>query len=158
MMDTKSLWIFTNQDDPCQGNEREQKQTLVLANDVAENGIEIHLWPLGNIFRTPIFYDRIDVLPKYHAFGIPTVPHDSQTLQKGNHNAFNLGDVLDEVQNNWKKIRKLQSLPFLLPDWKSHPNKPNIMLDLYSLIRLKRKPIPVIVNQKTNRRVVQLFL
>ena len=151
MVDTKSLWIFTNQYDPCQGNDREQKQSLVLANDVAENGIEIHLWPLGNIFRTPIFYDKIDVLPKYHAFGIPTSPHDPQHLQNGYDNAFNLGDVLDEVQNNWKKIRKLQSLPFLFPDWKLRPQKPSIMLDLYPLIRLKRKPIPVIVNQKTNR-------
>ena len=44
--DSKSLWIFTNEDSPCRENEDEKKQVVTVAKDTVENGLKINVWPL----------------------------------------------------------------------------------------------------------------
>jgi hypothetical protein len=58
-------------------------------------------------------------------------------------------DMLNDINVQAGIPRKYQTLPLLLPDWQSHMNDPCIMLDLYALVQIKRKPTEIRVHKDT---------
>ena len=147
--DTKAIWIFTNTDDPCNGNEEEKKQVEIITKDVIANGVEIQVWPLPKAsssmsfdFDRNLFYNRIttedeqvDEMPQY-------------ALEKSKR-FVNLNDFLSQVNQQWKKRRpSMHGISMLLPGCTSDQNA--IALDLYRLVQAQKKPTAVSVHQRTN--------
>jgi hypothetical protein len=134
--DSKSLWIFTNIDNPCD-NEGDAKQVAAIAKDATENGIDIYLLPLPKQrgdFDKSLFYD--DVV--------------SLQAEIESEDGVDVQAVLDAFDRAIRKVRKYTVLPLLFPGWKDREDD-GIMLDLYSKVSLKTKPQSVTVHQELNR-------
>ncbi|EED91329.1 ATP dependent DNA ligase 1 [Thalassiosira pseudonana CCMP1335] len=138
--DSKAVWIFTNQDDPCKGNIREMSQLASMGHEYQENGIDLFLLPLPKNmkFDKDVFYKTII---------------DTMTQSDG---AVDIEVVLDFFDRAIRKVRKYSSLPLLLPGWKDRENDPGIMLDLFSMVQVKTKPQAVIVHQEMNRATTKV--
>lgn len=57
--DSKTVWIFTNQDDPCHGSKDQKTAMDTLKRDCQEAGISLHVLPLpkqAGSFKMEIFY------------------------------------------------------------------------------------------------------
>ena len=136
--DAKSLWIFTNLDNPCNNNEGDIEQIAAIAKDVTENGIDINLLPLppkNKKFDKSIFYNKI--LSK----------HAEEYSLDGE---LDVESIVDSFDQAIRKVRKYAVLPLLLPGWKEREDV-GIMLDIYSMVQIKTKPQSVTVHQELNR-------
>lgn len=136
--DSKSLWIFTNKDNPCT-NEGDARQIAAIAKDATENGIDIHLLPLppkNKGFDRSLFYDEI---------------LSRESVEYTQRGEMDVEAVLESFDQVIRKVRKYTVLPLLLPGWKDREDDPGIMLDLYSKIQSKTKPQSVTVHQELNR-------
>lgn len=129
--DFKSIWIFTCRDTPCRDLSHERQYLLEAAKDVKENGISIQVWPLCIHFDTSIFYNDI----------VSTPPADE----------FDYVDMLDSMQLQWNKTRRVLSVPLLLPA--TPPEHPGIMLDFFRTVNPQRRPMPVWITQTTKKLV-----
>lgn len=146
--DAKTVWIFTNEDDPCGGNEDETKLMVIVAKDAVENGLDVQVWPLprfnGAPFCRKLFFNNIT-----------TTRDDLRSFllerQDDEEGAFDLDDMIEDVLHQWKKVRRVSSLPLLLPDWRDKPDDPGIMVDLFGIIQIQRKPQSVTIHQLTNK-------
>lgn len=136
--DAKSIWIFTNQDNPIPSYlsfENERDLLLTAASDVFDNDQEIHLWTLPSKMRKAkfdksIFYDEIiqnddndnnsddefDCSARFRLEEGTPVHIDMNEGEDGVAN-INLEHLLETIGRRWNKVRKSQSLPLLLPDW-----------------------------------------
>mmetsp|Transcript_8887 Transcript_8887/g.26627 ORF Transcript_8887/g.26627 Transcript_8887/m.26627 type:complete len:734 (-) Transcript_8887:325-2526(-) len=162
--DAKAVWIFTNRDDPTDGDEEERRKVTIVAEDAAENGLALHLWPLprANLrddkkfhnfvpFRRDVFFDHITVRD---------VVCDRQfdlERERRSHAEVDLEEMLEDVHEQWKKMRRALSVPLLLPGWKESPEGEDkgIMMDLYRLIQIQKKPHAVTVHQTTNKKTIK---
>lgn len=127
--DSKNLWIFTCRDTPCQNLEEERQHLLIAAKDAQDNGIDIQVWPFSNEFDASIFYKEILSAP----------PPDD----------FSFGEMLENMQQQWNKIRKVMSIPLLM---QNHlPDCPGIMLDFFRTVVPQRRPMPVWITQTTKK-------
>lgn len=127
--DSKSIWIFTCRDTPCRDLSEERQYLLEAAKDVQENGISIQVWPLCINFDTSVFYNDI----------LSTLPAED----------FDYVDTLDSMQQQWNKIRRILSVPLLLPA--TPPEHPGIMLDFFRAVNPQRRPMPVWITQTTKK-------
>jgi ATP-dependent DNA helicase II len=165
--DMKSIWIFTNQDDPSTHTTNDSNDIMdeehssgfhyvyERCNELAEDGIEINLIPLPKVdgarFDTSIFYHKIivhsDVREEYR---------DLSDL--GSADCVDVETILDRIDNQWSKPRGFLCIPMLLPDWDSNGNNDldstnsdqyRIMIDIYKHIRIKKRPTPIKINART---------
>lgn len=171
---------------------------ITVANDVIDNGNDIRIWPLpnkeGRKFDRGIFYNEIvndDSGDDDHYDGVSDsgriqledgtpVEWCSQNQPEYGHQGitFDLDNLLDEIGRRWKSLRKVQTIPILLPDYKmercshqldnnqrdtGHNDKVSksekfsrsayqgIMIDLYPNVRIKGKPNAVTIDARTNK-------
>ena len=149
--DSRSIWLFTNADDPTRGVDEEKRVTVTTAKDAANNGIDIHLCPLpradGTGFDRGRFFDSITaaVDPRMETYQL----EDEEGFSEGK---IDLEGLLEEIDRHWLKVRKAHTLPLLLPGWENRSGTdPGIMLDLFRHVVVKRKPMAVTVHQGTNK-------
>ena len=145
-IDAKTIWIFTNQDNPIPSSipnyDNVQNMLYTAVNDVFDNGQEINLWPLPNkmrkMFDKSLFYDEIldddmddeELEQKENSArfrveeGTPVSIDDNEDLNGIVH--IDLEDLLETIGRRWKKVRKSQSIPLLLPDWNLQRQKEKV--------------------------------
>jgi hypothetical protein len=127
--DAKSVWIFTDNDDP---GEEEKEHLERIARDAVDNGVELHLWPLKENFQTE-WWNTILTCP------ITEVNMDME-------------DLKETIHREWRKVRPAYSCPILFPDLKEED--PGIMVDFYKCIQVQRKPQATTIHQQTKKCVL----
>ena len=188
--DSKTVWIFTNQDDPAHGDGEQREVMQSVCKDLEENDVGVKLWALpkvegegvgaGGLFDRGKFYDYITTVDEEDA----DEEHDGDGDNDGgeaNRHDLNLDQLLEQFCITWEKTRKMQSIPMYLPDWNlynthdehgdtmdvpmedqinsnaHHENSeqerayPGIMLDIYQIIRIKKKPQPTTIHSGTRK-------
>lgn len=147
--DTKSIWIFTNRDAPYSS-----PSTLQLLQNVARDaqdssGIQILVWPL------PHPADQAEFSME-HLFGNVV----SKDVFGGRRLTCTeeLEDGLEDLQQYWKKTRRLYWGPLILPGVQSQngdeeQETPNIMVDWYRFVQFAKKPGKVQIDLETKRYV-----
>ena len=151
--DSKSLWIFTNEDSPCRENEDEKKQVVTVAKDAVENGLQINVWPLP---RRNASFDRSKFYADITTKDVYSEPSGMETTEEFAQGEIDLDDLLNDIDKSWKKVRKASTMALFLPGWESRPANPGIMMDLIRPVQIKRKPVAVIINQETNKRTEKI--
>jgi len=157
--DSKSIWIFTNQEDPSYGDEIQRTYIKVAARDALENGIDIHVLPFpkvddfGNIqcnFDSDILYKSI-VSPQHRM-------ENNNCFSQYNDGTVVIEELLDFFDKAMSKVRKIATIPLLLPGWKKRLKEGNddgrsteIMLDLYPIVQQRSKGTPISVHQEKNK-------
>lgn len=134
--DGKSLWIFTNDDDPLADDPGAEGQTNIekAASDLADNGVDVHVWPVKTPFKSD-FYDGI--------LSQPIEPTQSE------EDVFDVEELMDRIKREFKKIRTANKIPLLLPN--SPPESPGIMIDVFRPLQIQKKPQAKIIHQETKR-------
>jgi hypothetical protein len=149
-LDTRSIWILTNREDPYANPELLQN----VARDAKESGIQIMVWPLAHPSATPSFsmdplYGEVVSQEVFEEGRLSTV----EAIEEG----------LEDLQQYWKKIRRLYWGPMLLPG-QQLGRKPadgadekdetqHIMVDWFRFVQLAKKPGNVRIDQQTKRYV-----
>ena len=178
--DAKTIWIFTNQDNPIPSSlssSREKELLITVARDVIDNEQDIKIWPLpnkqGKRFNRDVFYNEIIIQDDDNdAFGSGKAhfedgtPVNSESYYDSQQDSccrphlktthLDLESLLEEIGRRWKSIRKSYSIPMLLPDWNisgcdDANDYPGIMIDLYPNVRPKRKPNAITIDSRTNK-------
>lgn len=141
--DSKSIWIFTNQDNPCY-NEFDKIQTIIHAKDMKDSAVDIHVMPMpktaGDFDKALLYNDLLS----------PVSLHEDVNCFETNGGTLDIDDVLENFGHFARKVRKYASVPLFLPGWKEREGQPGIMLDLYSMVRERKKPVPISVHQEKN--------
>jgi hypothetical protein len=103
-IDSRSIWIFTNRENPYPASNHLIQN---VARDAKEQGIQIVVWPLPSpTAPTPLFSH----LPFYQDIASYTAfDNRLQSLE-------DLEDGLEDLQQHFKKIRRLYYGPMLMPD------------------------------------------
>lgn len=144
----KTIWIFTNEDNPCYGNEEEKKHLIVCANDVVDNGVDIYAWPLPRLssitFDWSVLFNCITTKDSY-------TDETSLLLRKENVPFTTLDDILSLIQQQWKKSRRSFSVPLLFPGYEERVNDPGIQLDFFLPVSIQRMPGYVMVHQESTK-------
>ena len=134
--DLKSIWIFTNNDNPHQGRDDEKRQLAQIVTDLAEGGTDFVVWSLpkagGTCFDPTILYSDLQCL--VHA--PPT---------------FDMAEMLETICHQGKKPRRVLCMPMILPDWKERKDESGIMVNFYKIVQEQRKPQPKWINQATKQ-------
>jgi len=132
--DGKSLWIFTNDDNPMKDEDDEgQEKIEKAASDVVENGVDIHVWPMKTPFNSD-FYDSI-------------LPSPVETQE----DIFDMEELMDRIKREFRKQRIAFRCPMLLPNWRDQPEDPGIMIDFYRPVQIQKKPQPITIHQETKK-------
>jgi hypothetical protein len=140
--DAKTIWIFTNQDNPITStNPSAEKESLItVARDLFYNDHFIKMWPLpnktGRQFNNALFYNEIidndedksdnnndDGSHKVEIAGssLKVLHDDSATEQNSDSTqTLDIESLLEEIGRRWKNIRKSLTIPMFLPDWRLH--------------------------------------
>lgn len=153
--DIKSVWIFTNNDDPTAGRSEVLEVLKTKASDFRDLDIEITVWPLPtataadatkgeSTFAYEKFYDEIGA----------STPARGMTVES-------MQDLLEELTAHFKKTRRVLDAPLLMPDWrgKTDPERPAVWLDFFRLYQQSKPPVKVQIHQETGRYVfVYLYL
>ena len=149
MPDSKAIWIFTNQDDPCRGDTNQKSRIIMIKKDCQENDIAIHVLPLPknsseadeqSSFDQTILYN--DLTAHYKRI------EDARDSDTG---AVDINAFVERFQIGMKKRRKLMTVPLLLPGWKEREHDPGIMLDLYGVVQVRTRPQKLSVHQEKNK-------
>ena len=150
--DSKSIWIFTNQDNPC-SSEFDKIQTITHAKDLKDAVVDIHVMPMpkkSSDFDKALLYN--DMLSHNR------LDEDVDCFENNNDGSLDIEDVLEKFGHFARKVRKFAYVPLFLPGWKEREGDPGIMLDLYSVVRVRQKPVPITVHQEkstsTARRTI----
>eukprot|EP00934_Nitzschia_sp_Nitz4_P005057 Nitzschia sp. Nitz4//scaffold60_size111251//33095//35408//NITZ4_004142-RA/size111251-augustus-gene-0.120-mRNA-1//-1//CDS//3329555549//5047//frame0 len=144
-VDSRSIWILTNRSNPYE--ETSQRFLETIAQDAKESGIELVVWPLPDATQES---DHFDMGQLYNGI----VSYD---VFQGQRIATTEGmdDGLDDLQQQWKKVRRLYWGPLVLPDWRDQDSDmPSIMVDWYRFIQMAKKPGRVQIDQRTKRETV----
>ena len=167
--DSRTIWIFTNNDDPCKDNEETKNRLRTAKNDCQEGGITINVLPLPKLlisdeedssgFDKSIFYNDLTSTSsqkktsteevKENDINVDISYADFGTADGGP--AVDIDTIVDNFQMGMKKRRKYATVPLLLPGWKGREDNPGIMLDLYSAVQVRSKLAKVAVHQEKNK-------
>mmetsp|Transcript_16836 Transcript_16836/g.25281 ORF Transcript_16836/g.25281 Transcript_16836/m.25281 type:complete len:843 (+) Transcript_16836:1-2529(+) len=179
--DCKTVWIFTNEHDPIRGSEEQRELVQTAARDLVENDVDIRLWSLPRADRVRfdgnLFYKFITTTDDDDA---NDARGQGMSQNSPGEDYLDLEGLVERFSQAFGKVRKTQSIPMYLPDWNntngntgdtgsggngnqnndssfsSSPNSakpyPGIMLDVYQMIRIKKKPLPTTINARTNKR------
>lgn len=139
--DIKSIWIFTNEDNPHNSSANEKRRLTQLLQDITDGGTEILLWPLprsgSGAFDASLVYADT-----------PCEIYDGNSSLSD----FSMEDLLERIAVRGKKPRRLWSMPLLWPDWKQKTTKEReIIIDFYKIVQPQRKPLPKWINQMTKQ-------
>jgi len=146
--DSKAIWIFTNQDDPCHGDEAQKSRINMVRKDCREAEIAIHILPLPKKsseedeksgFDQSIFYN--DLTDHYKRV---------EDVEYSATEAVDIDAFVEKFEMGTKKRRRYATVPLLLPGWKERKDNPGIMLDLYGVVQVRNKPQKVSVHQENN--------
>jgi hypothetical protein len=137
--DAKTVWIFTNEADPCRGSEDEQRLLIRAAEDAAENGLDFHVWKLPKAGNEKGTWG--DSVFTQFASNVDFLKEEMD---------FDMEDMMYRVQQQGKKARKSLTFPLLLPDWRENPDCPGILVDAFRTVQVTKRPTPIIVSQRTN--------
>lgn len=138
--DAKTVWIFSNEPDPCHGNDEAKRLLMKTVEDAAENGLDFHVWKLPKaddpeaVWGDSIFTDFVS---------------NADCLKE--EMDFDFDDMMYRIQQQSNKQRKTLTFPLLLPDWRDNPKCPGIMVDAFRTTQPSKRPLPVAVNQRTSR-------
>jgi hypothetical protein len=147
--DSKSVWIFTNQDDPCHGDEAKITRIHMATRDFQEAGIAIRILPLPKKTSSGVGMIEFDHSIFYSNFISPNYCVRVAADSKG---TVDVEAILDRFDVVTKKRRKYATLPLLLPGWKDRKDSNiGIMLDLFGTVQVRNKPQKIPVHQETNR-------
>ena len=134
--DLRSIWIFTNHDNPHQGHDDEKRQLAQIIGDLAEGGTDFVVWSLPKaderVFDTRLLYEDLQCL--VHA--PPT---------------FDMSEMLENISHQAKRPRRVLCLPMIFPDWKAHKEESGIMVNFYKIVQEQKKPQPKWINQATKQ-------
>jgi len=120
-----------------------------LKRDCQESDIAIHVMPLpknmnedgeASNFDQDIFYN--DLTSPYNRI------EDTHAESGG---VVDIEDILAIFGDRLKKRRKYATVPLLLPGWKERTDNPGIMLDLFGLVQVRKKPAKFAVHQENNK-------
>jgi hypothetical protein len=152
-LDTRSIWILTNREDPYTNPELLQN----VARDAKESGIQIMVWPLAHpssgtpsSFSMDPLYGEVVSQDVFAEGRLGTV----EAIEEG----------LEDLQQYWKKIRRLYWGPMILPGQHlgnsqasegadEKDDDQHIMVDWFRFVQLAKKPATVRVDQLTKRYV-----
>ncbi len=147
--DSKSVWIFTNQDDPCHGDEAKRTRLHMTTRDFKEAGVAIRVLPLPKNTSSEVGMSEFDHSIFYSNFAFP---NDCVRVATDSNGIVDVEAILDRFDVVTKKRRKYATLPLLLPGWKERKDSTTrIMLDLFSTVQVRNKPQKISVHQETNR-------
>ena len=206
--DMKTVWVFTNEDDPtgtsiCErGREREREREhneqmevmQSVCKDLEENEVGLKLWALPKVPSAPDSELPMEVFDKSKFYDYITTFDDEDDEDEDGEdgeddeevtggNGLNLDELLDRFCTTWEKARKFQTIPMFLPDWKEHYKGfddadanteadvdtadthngagtesgdkerayPGIMLDIYQIIKIRKKPLPITIHSRTRK-------
>ena len=151
--DSKTVWIFTNQDDPCHGSKDQKTAMDTLKRDCQDAGISLHVLPLpkrDGSFNKEIFFKDLVTRPTDDG-----EEEEYSTIDPSKtRGVMDIDTILDKFHIATKKRRKYATLPLLLPGWKGcdgADDRPGIMLDLYGVVQVRNKPQKVPVHQENNK-------
>jgi hypothetical protein len=140
-IDSRSIWIFSNRENPYPSSPYLIQN---VARDAKEQGIQIVVWPLPSPTTTTPLFSHLPFyqdIASYNAFD-----HRLQSLE-------DLQDGLEDLQQHFKKIRRLYYGAMLLPDWREQEDKAAIMIDWYRFVQLAKKPSKVQIDQHSKQYV-----
>jgi len=170
-VDSKSIWILTNRDDPYPTIGQLIQN---VARDAREENIQLQVWPLPSTttnsnsvdesfkqFNHAAFFDDITLRP-------PIFPERFGSLEE-------ILDGLDDLREDYQKVRRAFYGPLLLPDWRERRRKgqkqqtagsqevnededddANIMIDWFRFVQLAKKPSTVTIDQETKRETIRV--
>ncbi|KAL9188308.1 hypothetical protein ACHAXT_006686 [Thalassiosira profunda] len=152
--DSKSVWIFTNRDDPLHGDDDQRthqrtKMMRTVRTDCRENNIAVHVMPLpkegGVKFDRELFYNEFTSRDN-------RVEDEENFVQseEGGGGVLDVEAIVNNFQMSARRKRKYATVPLLLPGWKQR-DSPGIMLDLFGMVQVRSKPAKVSVHQEKNR-------
>jgi len=142
----KNIWIFTNNDDPTNGEDGNTKRLETIASDLRDNGCTIQIFPLSSFldksktFNTSTFWGKIAQLPQDYSF------------YSNNRGGFDIKSLNQLVEGEWKRERRAHYVPLVFPDQvdaftgtsgsnsEENTRPPCIMLELYSPVTLQKTP------------------
>jgi hypothetical protein len=161
--DVKSVWIFTNNDDPTAGRSEVLEVLKTKASDFQDLDIEITVWPLPTAAAhdSATAKDTGAATDKDTAEGTPTFAYEkfydeigASTPARGMA-VESMQDLLDELTAHFKKSRRAFGASLLMPDWRqtANPDRPAITLDFYKLVQPMMYPAKVPIHQETGRYV-----
>ncbi len=142
-LDARTIWILTNRDNPYPPLAQQLLQNV--ARDAKDAGIQILVWPLAhpetNEFVMEPLYGEVVSRDVFEGRRLKT----QQEIEEG----------LEELQQYWKKIRRLYWGPLLFPrqPQPSEEDTPEIMVDWFRFVQLAKKPTKVQIDQRTKRYV-----
>ncbi|KAL7547792.1 hypothetical protein ACHAWF_011057 [Thalassiosira exigua] len=149
--DSKAVWIFTNQDDPCRTDETQRARLDMLKRDCREADINLHVMPLPKFSRDDGEMSEFDQSLFYNDLTAPfNRVEDADGLSDSN-GTVDVEAILLNFDMGARKRRKQGTLPLLLPGWKDRRDHPGIMLDLYGLVTVRKKPMKYAVHQENNK-------
>jgi hypothetical protein len=165
--DTKSVWIFTNNDDPTAGRSEVLEVLKTKASDFRDMDIEITVWPLPTATSASATSAAATDTTTKGGAGQPAFAYETfydeigaSTPARGT-TVESMQDLLEELTAHFKKTRRAFSAPLLMPDWqqaRTDPERPAVMLDFYRLVKEAATPTSVQIHQETGRYVIFVYL
>ena len=142
------MWIFTNQDDPCHGDEAKSARIHMVTRDFQEAGVAIHVLPLPKKPSAGVEISEFDHTIFYSNL-VPSIDYVREATDSiGN---VDVEAILNRFDVGTKKRTKYATLPLLLPGWKERKDDTGIMLDLYGTVQIRSKPQKIPIHQENNR-------
>ena len=139
-IDTKSLWIFTNDDDPFRGDAAQERQCIQRARDGAEQGHEYVLWCMnrtqGVDFDASRFYGSI----------IPVDEDEDECVYSAGDGDFS--KLLEHVRRKTFKKRVMGRFPLIVGA------DCEIAVSMFARIMPLTIPTPLKLDAKTNAPLV----
>ena len=155
--DTKSIWIFTNQANPCSDEKNQLIQNI--ANEAKEQRIRIIVWPL--IDPTQGKTTTVESEEEFESPFFDSIV--SEVLFDDRLRSFvDLQDGLEGIYRSLAKKRRMYYGPMhiLRPGTNVGNNRsiedPAIMIDWYSVVQLSRKPGKVAIDTASKRETVNI--
>jgi len=158
--DNRSIWIFTNQEDPYSKEKARTVETIAI--DAKEEKIAIVVLPLVSTsiamknhpdnekFISP-FFESIRTKPKPNDDSNLNFNHRFQNFEEMDEN---LDDMTKEVMKNRRSY--YGPMHILRPESVRSSGEPAIMIDWYSSVQILNRPGKVQIDNETNRETVKI--
>ena len=136
-VDDKAIFLFTNDDNPMQGDLAEAQRVVQTARDASETGVRVELWSMSHLrpFDPTIFYAPL--------LEVDDEEYVSKVRDAG---LSSFQGMIGNLKNKLFKKRVLTTLPFMI-----HQER-NIAfsVSVYNNIMEAKKPNPKQLHRRTN--------
>jgi ATP-dependent DNA helicase 2 subunit 1 len=134
---TRRIFLFTNRNDPTEGDAEQRRKTLQKVRDLEERDISIELFPLnGSQFDPTTFF--MDII---------SIPFDEDIGRIRS----NFGDKLEELLRT-VRMREVKKRALGAVKWELAPNV-KLAVKLYCPIKSATQAYPVFLDAKTNAQL-----